>query len=91
MTQPLNHRFDPDALRALRTSSGLTRTQFAAAIERSERTLRGYEQGEVRPSLGAMALMAQVLLCEPGDLTVSGDGGCGASPSSPETAREVPS
>jgi transcriptional regulator with XRE-family HTH domain len=62
------HPFSPEALRAWRAASGLSRTQLAAAIGRSFHTVAHYERGLARPSPEALCRMAEAFGCTPVDI-----------------------
>jgi transcriptional regulator with XRE-family HTH domain len=61
-------RFSPEALRRIRADRGLSVTRLAAAIDRTEGSVQGYEAGRFAPSTDALGRLADVLDCSVSDL-----------------------
>jgi transcriptional regulator with XRE-family HTH domain len=61
-------RFDGSALRQRRRSAGLTVSQLAAAIGRSEASVQHYQSGHTLPPTAAVLALSAALGVEPGAL-----------------------
>lgn len=62
------YRFRPDRLRAARRANGLRYEAVALPMNRSARTICGWEAGEAVPNVNQLADLAELLGCHPGDL-----------------------
>lgn len=57
-------QFSPDALKAIRKESGVSRTKLAAAIDVSSDTIVNWEQGKSMPRVDLLGSACAVLGCE---------------------------
>ncbi len=58
----------PERLRDIRTAAGLTATQLAAKVGRSEQSIQLYERGSVTPPIEMVYAMADALGVSVSDL-----------------------
>ena len=69
----MSRTFDPERLKAARRARHLTAEQLATATGRAYPTVTGWESGRIRPSLEALARVADALGCPVDDLFTPAD------------------